>query len=159
MGVLVQGNRASVVELNCETDFVGRNRQFHELLNEISYTNLANAAEAGTNEVVVKEQPQEAMNGLKAKSGQSLADLVALNIGQIGENIVLRRGVTLSAGEGVKLAGVTHPSANINQMENHVQFGRYGTVVAYTNKEEGIIPEGQTVGKKRTLHLFQRFYA
>ena len=77
-----------------------------------------------------------------------------LNIGQIGENIVLRRGVTLSAGEGVKLAGVTHPSANINPSENHVQFGRYGTVVAYTNSGEGIIPEGQTVGKK-TKKLFQ----
>ena len=36
IGVIVKGNCASMVELNCETDFVARNAQFHELLNEVA---------------------------------------------------------------------------------------------------------------------------
>ena len=36
IGVIVKGNCASMVELNCETDFVARNSQFHELLNEVA---------------------------------------------------------------------------------------------------------------------------
>ncbi len=36
IGVLVKGNCASMVELNCETDFVARNAQFHQLLEDVA---------------------------------------------------------------------------------------------------------------------------
>ena len=68
-------------------------------------------------------------------------------ITQIGENIVLRRGVTFTCKkEGYQLIGLTHPSGNAAS----VNYGRYGTVMAYTkDPNSGELPEGQTPGKKR----------
>lgn len=45
--MIVKGHRAAMVELNCETDFVARNGQFHDLLNEISTVVLKDAPERG----------------------------------------------------------------------------------------------------------------
>ena len=87
---------------------------------------------------------------------KSLADLVALNIGQIGENIVLQRASIFSThildnskqGDDIKLAVVTHPSANPYSDSNNVAYGRFGVIIAYSkNKDIGILPEGQTVCK------------
>ena len=53
IGVIVKGNCASMVELNCETDFVARNAQFHELLNEVAiatHTAGSNKSLEGGNE-------------------------------------------------------------------------------------------------------------
>ena len=91
--------------------------------------------------------------------GKTLADLVALNIGQIGENLVLRRAVTFSAkcleqnekGEDIRLAIVTHPSALPSTDGSNVVYGRFGVIMAYSkDKRIGILPEGETVGKIKT---------
>lgn len=79
-----------------------------------------------------------------------------MNIGQIGENIVLQRASTFSTSvlekpgkdEDIKLAVVTHPSANPCSDSNNVAYGRFGVIMAYSkNKDIGILPEGQTPGK------------
>ncbi len=94
------------------------------------------------------EFSKSSMSGLKDSRGRSLADLIALNIGQIGENIVLRRGVGVSTSslEDVHLCGVTHPSASIHSKQ--VQYGSYGVIMAYAKEKEGPngLPEGQTTG-------------
>ena len=91
--------------------------------------------------------------------GKTLADLVALNIGQIGENLVLRRAVTFSTscldknekGEDIRLAIVTHPSALPSTDGSNVVYGRFGVIMAYSkDKRIGILPEGETVGKIKT---------
>ena len=90
---------------------------------------------------------------------KTLADLVALNIGQIGENIVLSRAVTFatqsnnpSESEDIQLAIVSHPSANPLTDSNNVIYGRFGVIMAYCkNKNIGILPEGQSVGKSMTI--------
>ena len=82
--------------------------------------------------------------------GQKVSDLVALNIGQIGENIILRRGVSITVGEGASVEGVTHPSANPMSSNSVVQYGRYGSLVTYTqNDNVKLIPEDQTPGIDR----------
>ena len=78
-------------------------------------------------------------------SGQKVSDLVALNIGQLGENIILRRGVTIAVGEGVSIEGVTHPVVNDTGITEPIQVGKYGALVTYTkNENAGNIEEGQT---------------
>ena len=84
--------------------------------------------------------------------GKTLADLVALNIGQIGENLVLRRAAKFASNtqlqEGVKLAVITHPSASAASDNSNVVYGRYGVIMAYSkHKEIGILPENHTVCK------------
>ncbi len=140
VGLLVRDGTISMVELNCETDFVSRNSQFLELLNEITRANLKEGKDKASARVNMTQQD---IGALKDTKGHSLADLVALNIGQIGENLVTRRGVCLNAdsGAGAKVSGVTHPSANIHTKE--VQYGRYGAAMVYTVEEGGVMPSGQ----------------
>ena len=60
-----------MVELNCETDFVARNKQFHVLLNEISDTHLANAPGVGSgDEVAIKETGKEDLLNMVTKDGE-----------------------------------------------------------------------------------------
>eukprot|EP00096_Caligus_rogercresseyi_P012490 TRINITY_DN5241_c0_g1_i1.p1 TRINITY_DN5241_c0_g1~~TRINITY_DN5241_c0_g1_i1.p1 ORF type:complete len:304 (-),score=83.28 TRINITY_DN5241_c0_g1_i1:185-1069(-) len=146
IGLLAKDRAACMVELNCETDFVARNKNFHILLNEITGVALSNVETEGK-EMRVKSVSREEMGEWSSQSeeGKSLADLIALNIGQIGENIVLKRGFLLSVPEGMNIASVTHPSSRIDNED--VQYGRFGSVLAYSKDPNvGVIPEGQTVG-------------
>ena len=88
------GRRASLVEVNCETDFVARTDDF------------ANLVETMT-EQVLNSPPIESVEALLAatyarNAAQTVADAVQEAVSKLGENIVIRRldQVTL-AGEGV----------------------------------------------------------
>ena len=151
---------AAVVELNSETDFVARNKQFHGLLKQIISTILNNTHSEHTKNdgsiLIEQKLNKENLSNIPVTGSQdkTLADLVALNIGQIGENIVLRRAATFSIDmtgyrkrrEDVRLAVVTHPSAHPAADSSNVAYGRFGVIMAYSKeKKVGIIPEGQTV--------------
>ena len=72
IGVMVQEGKASIVEVNSETDFVSRNSEFHSLVRSILDISMSNIGE--------KEQ---IMNDSK--------ELINAAVGKIGENIVLKR--------------------------------------------------------------------
>jgi len=136
LGVQVVGDKAALVELNCETDFVARNAKFHSLLQVVASTCINKPIDGdGTEHVVQTSLTKEAMCSLPAGDGKTLADVVALNIGQLGENIVLGGATLLQVRPGAQLAGLTHPSASIHQNSEKLQYGRYGAIMAYTGQE------------------------
>lgn len=95
----------------------------------------------------IRHSTTEDLANLRNSSGHTVADLVALNIGQIGENIVVRRGVSVRAAPGIKLSGVTHPSGNIHKA-NNLQYGRFGALLAFAKEDNvGVIPRGETLGR------------
>jgi len=143
MGVKIQSNVAALVELNCETDFVARNKKFISLVDEIATMCVKSvASEPGQpldKTVISKNQVADMSGG----EGKTLADLVALQIGQIGENIALGGATLFTAGPGVQLSGLCHPSSGSVETEK-LQFGRYAALLAYIKHPEGILPEGLT---------------
>ena len=72
VGVKVINNKASIVEINSETDFVSRNSEFHKLVNSILDISIAR-------------------EDTDLDSKQEVIDLINDAVGKIGENIVLRR--------------------------------------------------------------------
>ncbi len=72
IGIKVHSDKASIIEINSETDFVSRNSEFHELVNQIL-------------DISVKSNDPELENN------QDVSDLINSAVGKIGENIVLRR--------------------------------------------------------------------
>ena len=50
------------------------------------------------------------MNQLQWDSGKSLADLVALEVGNIGENLAIRRAAYFSACDGKNVGMYVHPA-------------------------------------------------
>jgi len=141
---------ATLVELNSETDFVARNNQFHSLLNNIIAIVTEQADKRSGEELTTNHLEKAVLDKIPTSQDKTLADLVALNIGQIGENIILSRAATISTNESntdnIKLAIVTHPSANPAASKSNVAYGRFGVIIAYSKKDDvGILPEGQTV--------------
>jgi len=138
IGVTVRGNVASMVELNCETDFVARNEKFVSLLEEIS--NGCIKTEGGEGKTLLEK---DFVANLHGGEGRSLADEIALNIGQIGENLALGRVTMMRAGEGVRLNGLSHPSVGSNTPDK-LQSGRYGTLLAYRATKDDPVHGDQT---------------
>jgi len=90
VGALSSGSTGTVVEINSETDFVARNDVFQGMVNDI----VKVAAEVGGD-----------FEKLKAATfpgaSKSVVDHVTEMVGTIGENLSVRRSVSLSVDEGV----------------------------------------------------------
>jgi elongation factor Ts len=77
---LVDGNKAVIVEVNAETDFVAKNDKFLALMDAVAKTLLADNAST----------VEEAL-ALKAEDGETLNDKIVNATAIIGEKITLRR--------------------------------------------------------------------
>lgn len=95
VGVENEGNKATIVEVNSETDFVARNEKFQEF--------VRGCLVAGLN---IEENDQykfaEILKDTICKaSGQKISDILTQNIATIGENLQIRRGRTLYVEKGL----------------------------------------------------------
>lgn len=71
------------------------------------------------------------MRNLKAPDGKILGDHLALLIGTVGENTVMRRAICFKTNNDLKLAGYAHPQVTtLSSTQNVTQLGKYGTIVA-----------------------------
>jgi elongation factor Ts len=88
VGVAAEGNKAAVIELNSETDFVARNEGFQELVSKVA-------------EVAIGTDGSVEAVAAADLGGKSVTDTITDAIATIGENMNLRRSAVLSANEGV----------------------------------------------------------
>ncbi|MFS0751817.1 translation elongation factor Ts [Oceanobacillus sp. 1P07AA] len=77
----VDGNKAAIIEVNCETDFVTKNDQFKQLLSDLG-KHLVNQQPAS-----VEEALQQKLHG----DGDTIDSVITNVIAKIGEKISLRR--------------------------------------------------------------------
>ncbi len=100
VGVENQGNKATILEVNSETDFVARNDKFQEFVRSCLITGLD----------IDEKDPYKFAEILKnttcKKCGQKISDILSQNIATIGENLQIRRGKTLSVKNGLVVSYV-----------------------------------------------------
>lgn len=71
---------------------------------------------------------------LNSLEGKCLADHVAVTIGNLGENIILRRATCLNTKDtGLKVMGLTHPS---NIIGLNFFSGKYGSLIVYRKQQK-----------------------
>jgi len=141
LGVMLNSQTAAMVEVNCETDFVARNQQFVSLLRQVAESCIVqhqNKSDADLSTQLLSQD--QVANIASSEDGKSVGDLVALNIGQIGENMTLGQARLFFAGSDVKLAAQCHPSVS-DKSDDRWHCGRYATVVAYKTSGVGSYPE------------------
>lgn len=130
----VDRNHAAVAEVNCETDFVARNRKFHGLAETVVSAVLSHTRTQDLQSEVQRAAfHADGLRTLSAADGKPLGDHVALTIGSVGENISLRRALAISVQPDITLFGCTHP-APMNPIP--VSFGKYGALIAIRCKQE-----------------------
>ena len=98
------GVRAAMIELNCETDFVGRNELFTRLALDIAHTAaFISEAKNNTNEVKfnplsvdeLKEAPLISHSDPSVRYNGSVHTAIRDTIVKVGENISLRRATSI----------------------------------------------------------------
>ncbi|MEI6399526.1 MAG: translation elongation factor Ts, partial [Pseudomonadota bacterium] len=106
------GTEAAVLEVNCETDFVAKNPDFRKLV-------------ADTAQIALKTKCNdiEKLGEMKLADGVSINETIAGLIQKIGENMRLRRVLTISAPNG-HISGYIHMG------------GRIGTAVVLEGKKD-----------------------
>lgn len=136
--------RAAMIELNCETDFVGRNKLFSELARDIAHT-AAFFAEPQTQSPIFHSQNLEGLLNAPLVS-PSRPDAESLTIEQairnaivhVGENISLRRSVvtaldaTISGRTAFRLASYVHGSTS------EASQGRIGALSYFRLRATGL---------------------
>lgn len=114
VAVSVEGNKGVAVEVNSETDFVGKNADFQGMVGDIAKVALSvtdidslNAADMG---------------------GKTVAEVVTAKVATIGENMSVRR---MSALEGDLVVSYVHNSVTTG-------MGKIGVLVALTGGDEAL---------------------
>lgn len=104
VAVTPERDRAGMVELNCETDFVARTEQYQAFARSL--------AEQVAAEQIGDVETMKAA-AYAADPGHTVAEAVASQIATIGENIVLSRVLAMRAESGEVLASYTHMGGKI----------------------------------------------
>jgi elongation factor Ts len=124
VAVYVEGNKASIVEVNSETDFVARNEKFQDFVRKVSKEALAFGDDIAKFQAAKDEE-------------------VKSQIGVIGENINIRRIANLAVSNGLIVSYVHNAiSANIGKIAVLVAFE---SAVAKEKLEE--------LGKQIAMHI------
>ncbi|WP_188350740.1 translation elongation factor Ts [Leuconostoc pseudomesenteroides] len=103
--VAVKGNRAAIIELNSETDFVAGNAEFNELLRAV-----ANA--------IVEFAPAdvEAALALEVEAAQTLNDKIVGTTQITGEKITLRRFTVVEKSDSENFGSYSHLAGSISAL-------------------------------------------
>ena len=102
--VIVEGNKGCLVEINSETDFVAKNEQFLNLVDE-------------TNRVILANCPKTNEEALALPvDGKTLNDLFIEATATIGEKIVLRRFAIVEKGDDEVFGSYIHLGGKISTL-------------------------------------------
>ena len=129
VSVSIKGDKAAIIELNSETDFVAKNTEFQDLCRNISEKSID------------KGNCIEEIKNLDIE-GKKISEHVTDAIAKIGENINLRRVVNISAEENGVISSYVHNSISSN-------LGRIAVAVAIKGKADDLA----AIGKKIAMHI------
>lgn len=137
VGVLVQNNIGTMIEVNCETDFVARNENFQQFVEKASKACAHYLSEVDNTSKILKiGLESESLRNLKMEDGKTLGDHLALMIGIVGENASLKRAICYKAPEAVRLCGYTHPAPEPPMTDGKIMLGKYGSIAAFNSNCE-----------------------
>ncbi len=132
IGVGTNGKAGAVVEINAETDFVGRNQDFQNFVSTVAGIMLEN-----------DYSMEEVINASFPSTERSVGEQLTHNIATIGENMSMRRGETLSVDEGVVVSYVHNALSD--------GLGKIGVLVALNSA--GQTASLEALGKQLAMHV------
>lgn len=124
VGLVRDSQSATLVEMNCETDFVAKNENFQGLVARV--TDICHryfSEQGGEQGHLLKDE----VNALTSE-GSTLSDLVALQVGMVGENMALRRAAYLKTTPSTILGSYIHASGP-QLVKDNCKLGKFGALV------------------------------
>ena len=128
--VSADGKTGALIELNAETDFVGKNDTFQAAARDIA-------------EAALTVEGVDAISAAKTSKGQTVAETITHMIATIGENMRLRRAARLTVSQGAV-------SLYLHNAQGE-GVGRLGVIVALESAgDQAALKE---VGRKIAMHV------
>ncbi len=124
-------NKISVIEVNCETDFVAKNEDFINFVKELSELNNSNSSDL------------EKLNNTKMKNNKTVNDNLVALIAKIGEKITLGRSKTFSH----------NGSKNFNYLHTVVKDNLSKLAVIVSLETKDMSENLKTFGKQLSMHI------
>ncbi len=123
--------KTSIIEVNCETDFVAKNENFIDFVKELSELNNQ------------KDSKIEELKKTKMKNGNTVDDTLVALIAKIGEKITIGKAKTIS----------NTSSTNYQYLHTVVKdnLAKLAVVVSLETKNES--EEVKTFGKQLSMHI------
>ena len=123
--------KTSIIEVNCETDFVAKNENFVDFVKELSELNNQ------------KDSKIEELKKTKMKNGNTVDDTLIALIAKIGEKITIGKAKTIS----------NTSSTNYQYLHTVVKdnLAKLAVVVSLETKNES--EEVKTFGKQLSMHI------
>ena len=131
VAVALSGNKAAVIEVNAETDFVSRNDQFQSFVSKAAELALEAKSDIA------------ALAGTAFEAGKTVQEKLTHLIATIGENMSLRRTETLEVTNGV-VVGYVHNAISPG-------LGKIGVLVAL--ESTGDKAKLEALGKQIAMHV------
>lgn len=124
--------------MNCETDFVARNEKFQEFVDLASRACLKYVTDLPECDFISRTEFQtESLKNLVGSNNKKLADEMALLIGTMGENAMLKRAVCFKVPETIQLIGMSFPSpTNKAAEDDEVQCGSIAAIMGIRTPTE-----------------------
>lgn len=145
--VITEGNKAVILEINCETDFVAKNEKFQNFVNEVARTILNSNAKTNEEALV-----------LPCEDG-TLNDAVTNMTATIGEKISFRRFTLLEKSDDQNFGAYIHMGGKISvltlldganeEVAKDVSMHAAAMRPEYVKKEQ--VPEEQVEHEKKIL--------
>lgn len=132
VGVATDGTKGAVVEINSETDFVAKNEQFQEFVQNVTQVALANGI-----------TDADALGAAAYPTGGTVAEMLTHNVATIGENQTLRRAAKLAVSSGV-VTGYVHNAVKPG-------MGKIGVLVALESSAGADVLE--PLAKQLAMHV------
>ena len=99
--IYTEGNKAVIIEVNCETDFVTKNEEFIDMINQIGKAILNSDA-----------KNMDEVNALEV-DGQTVAEFVVAKTAKIGEKLSLRRAELVTKSDSENFGAYLHMGGKI----------------------------------------------
>ena len=131
IGLASKGTSAALVEVNSETDFVGKNAEFQGAVREIAGAALANGGD-----------PAKTLHAASS-AGNTIGEMLVGLVAKIGENMSLRRSTSLSVKDGVVAAYLHNTAAD--------SVGKIGVLVALESSADKA--RLNDLGRKVAMHV------
>jgi len=131
VGVVVEGKRGAVIEVNSETDFVAKNDTFQDFVRNMAAIALENGTDV------------EALSAAQYPGGGTVQEKLTDNIAKIGENQSLRRAAIIEVTDG----------AVVPYVHNQVApgLGKIGVLVALESAASADVLNA--LGKQIAMHV------
>ncbi|KAL7989811.1 hypothetical protein Chor_012477 [Crotalus horridus] len=157
IGVLQEGSSAVMVEVNCETDFVAQNVKFQQLVQQVAIGTMIHHKETidQSNTYAKRLLNSDELSQVRTgPEGSLLTDQLALAIGKLGENMVVKRAACISVPENLFIGSYVHgsPSESSSLLSNML-FGRYGAMVICSSSEEDPKSDMTEMSRRLAQHV------